>query len=153
MKRDAAIFILLARGFQIEIGKGNFASVSGRQIKESLADDGVISDFQLVSILEYEDGWLLRRVGIGNGDIRSLSRVRCGNVSHWRDIGIGAVTAAVEDGGTALIVIIRAVVSVIIIIRCAHVDGIRNRDGVDKGKAIVGTMMAVRAAVVVAWHG
>jgi hypothetical protein len=80
--------------------------------------------------------------------------VRCGNVSHRRNVGIGAVTAAVEDGGAALIVVIRAVVSVIIrcAIRCAHVDGVWNRDGVNQGKAIFGMVMAVMAAIVVARH-
>jgi hypothetical protein len=150
LKRDAAVFILPARGLEIEIRKGNFAGVSGREVKESLADDSVVSDFQLASVLEYEKGRCLRRVGSRNGDVPSLARVRWGNVPYWRDIGIGARSSAVEDGGTALIVVIRAVVGVIL--GCAHVDGIRNRDGVDKGKAIFGTVTAVRAAVVVARH-
>lgn len=148
MKRDAAIFILPARGLDIEIAQGNFAGVSGRQIKESLADDSVISDFQLTAILEYEKGRRLRRIGIRHGSIVSRGGVRCGNVSHRGNIGIGAVTAAVEDGRTTLIVVIRAVVN--IILRCARVDCVGNRDGVNQGKAICGMVMAVRAAVVVA---
>jgi hypothetical protein len=154
LKGDAAVFILPACGLEIEIGERNFAGVPGREIKESLADDSIVTDFQLAAILEYEKRGRLRRIGIRHGGIGSRGGVRRGNVSHWRDIGIGAGSSAVEDGGTALIVVIRAVISVIIrcAIRCAHVDCVGNRHGVNQGKPIFGMVMAVRAAVTVARH-
>src|ERR1700726_1649894 len=92
LKRDAAIFVLLAGGFEIEVGERNFVNAAGRQIKEGLALDGVVSKFHLVTILEDQHDRFLRRIGLGIR-VRSsgkLRRVRSGNVFYRGDVGSGS---------------------------------------------------------------
>src|ERR1041385_3892202 len=55
----ATIIVLLLGGDEVEIGERDFARVSGREVEERGADDGVVSYFKRVAILENEDSWIL----------------------------------------------------------------------------------------------
>src|ERR1700688_784502 len=89
LKRDAAIFVLLAGGIEIEVGQRNLVNTAGRQIKESLVLDGVVSSFHLVTILEDQHDRFLRRIGLGIRvrSICTLRRVRSGNVFYRGNVG------------------------------------------------------------------
>ena len=52
----AAIVVLFLRGLEVEIGESDLARVAGSQVKERCADDGVISDFEFVAVLENQNG-------------------------------------------------------------------------------------------------
>src|ERR1051326_7875226 len=97
----AAIIVLLLGGDQVEIGERDFARVSGREIEERGADDGVVPYFKRVAIFKNEDSWILSGLGIGERGIR-LAGVRRGDIFDRRDVGAGALSAAIEDGGSAL---------------------------------------------------
>ena len=148
MKADATIVVLLARGLEIKSGERDFADVSGGKIKQSLADDGVVSQFQLATVLENQQGRFLRRIGNRNRSIRRVARVMWGSIVHRRNVGRGAGSSTVEDGGPALVVVIPAGVGVLI--RGADADGVGDGDGKDyrrSGCPIVMTaMMAVGVA-------
>ena len=90
MKSDAAIVVLLACGCEIEVGERDSARVSRRQVKERRADDGVISDFELVTVFEDEKRRSLRRFGIGRGVLGILNGMRLGDILHGWDVGPGA---------------------------------------------------------------
>lgn len=147
MKADATIVVLLARGLEIKSGERDFADVFGGKIKQSLADDGVVSQFQLATVLENQQGRFLRRIGNHSRSIRRVVRVKWGSIVHRRNVGRGAGSSTVEDGGTALVVVIPGVG---VLIRGADADGVGDGDGIDyrrRGCPIVMTaMMAVGVA-------
>src|SRR6202162_2915526 len=114
LERDAAIFVLLSGGLEIEVGQRNFVNAAGCQIKECLALDSVVSNFHLVTILEDQHDWFLRRIGLGIW-VRRLGkarRERSGNIFCRGDVRSGARSAAIENRGPALIVRILARISV-----------------------------------------
>ena len=86
MKDDAAIVVLLAGGFEIEVGYGDAARVSGRQVEERCADDGVVSNFQFVTVSEDEKRRRLRRLGFCSSVIGILNGVGRRDILHWRDV-------------------------------------------------------------------
>jgi hypothetical protein len=45
LEADAAIVVLLACGFEVEVDEGDFAGVSWSQIEKGRADDGVVPEF------------------------------------------------------------------------------------------------------------
>src|SRR6266568_2659667 len=122
LKGDAAIIVLLAGGFEIEVGEGDSAHMPGRQIKKSHADDGVVSEFQFATVFEDEKGRFLRRVGIRRGHVVIVilnNYARHGSISYWRDVGSCSGTASVENRGTSVVVGV-AVIGVVVVdvIRC-----------------------------------
>src|SRR5437764_134066 len=52
LEGDAAVVILLAGGFQIEIGQRNLPRVAASQIHQRRTDDGVVPDLDRVAILK-----------------------------------------------------------------------------------------------------
>ena len=62
LEGDAAIIVQLLRGVNIEIGECDLPGMAGRQIKKSLANDGIVSDFELATVFEHEHSRILRRL-------------------------------------------------------------------------------------------
>jgi hypothetical protein len=147
LKRDAAIFILLAGGLEIEVGERYFVNAAGRQIKERLALDSVVSNFHLVTIFEHKHDRFLRRVGLGGWDrsIGKLRRVRSGNVFDWGNVGSGSGSAAIENSGTALIIWIVARISLVVC--CIEVGciGHGDRDGVKHRRSAIAMVVITRS--------
>src|ERR1700721_1226768 len=117
-----------------------------RQIKNSLAEDGVVSDFQLATIFEYKYGRLRRWLGsLGGGIVPSTGRRRR-KIFDWGNIRVGARSASVENRGTPKVFVFFIFIGVlIIIILCGTcVDGVRNRVHQARREiGIVGVMMTV----------
>jgi len=145
LEADAAIVVLLACGFEVKVGEGDFAGVSCSQIEEGRADDGVVPKFHSVTIFEDGEGWRLRRNVFG----KSVC-VRCGNRIHWRDVGVFARSAAIEDSRSALVVSV--IVGVGIIVRAAAVDRICIGNGISisqRGSDLAGMVTVMGCSVVV----
>src|SRR5580700_2835826 len=130
--------------------------VTRRQIVESLIDNGVVSNLELMAIFEDEDsrigGWL------GVGIIFSLGRVfrlrlccvRFGwRFVAWGNVGGWSVTPAIEDGGATLIVGIAVVGGSVV----EHVRGVGHWNRVHVGVVVIrqrdgcGALRTVVAAV------
>jgi len=142
LKADAAIVVVFAGGFEVEVGEGDSAGVTWREIEEERADDGVVSEFQLVTVFEDEQGGLSRLLGRSCGHVRIAGRVRRGNRVDRRDVGVFARSATIEDGGPALVVSV--IVGVGILIRSAGVDGICIGNGVSiypRARGVAGVLM------------
>jgi hypothetical protein len=92
LKRDAAIFVLLTGGLEIQVGQRNFVNAAGRQVKECLALYSVVSNLHLVTILEDQYDWFLRGIGLGIclRSIGKLRRVRSGSILYRGDVGSGS---------------------------------------------------------------
>src|ERR1700687_529795 len=147
LKRDAAIFVLLAGGLEIEVGQRNFVNAASRQIKECLALDGVVSNFHLVTILEDQHDRFLRRIGLGIRvrSIGKLSRVRSGNVFYRGNVGSGSRSAAIENCGTALIVRILARISFVV---CSvEVGCVGDRYGIKHGRIAIAMVSVITRAL------
>src|ERR1700722_2962758 len=67
LESDAAGIVLALGGLEVEVGEGDFAGVSGGEIEEGCADDGVVSDFESVTVLEDQRGG--GGGGLGRGGI------------------------------------------------------------------------------------
>ena len=63
LETHAAVVVLFAGRVEIEIGDGHLAGVSGRQIEESVADDGVVFKFDFATVFENEQSGYLGRLG------------------------------------------------------------------------------------------
>ncbi len=129
----------------------------GGEIEEGCAYYGVVADFELMAVFEDEDGWLAngfggRWVGLNILWRSRLSGSMRGRRSFWRNVGIGAGSAAVENCGASLIVGIAIVGSGVtfslIFFGGCKIDGVRNRESVEHG-AIAGVMVVM--AVSMAW--
>ena len=107
LEGDAVGVVLVLGGREVEVGEGDFAGVSGGEIEQGCADDGVVSDFDGVAVFEDESGRFGRGSGGGRVGVVESSGI---NVSLGRDVGFGAVSAAIEDGGTSLIVGVAGIV-------------------------------------------
>ncbi len=106
--------------------------MSGRHIEKRLANDGVVPNFELVTILEDERRRLkwFRRVGRG-GVINAIRRMGSGHVLHRRDIRVRSGSTAIKNRGPALVVgvlLVRFGASVVL--RFADVNGVRHRNRV-----------------------
>src|ERR1700678_3800073 len=122
--------------------------MTGCEVIESLANDGVVIDIELMTVFEDQDGGGGRRLGVGvevrGGSIFCFRGccIRAGLLLIWRlgdrgDIGGRARSAAVEDGGTSLIV-------GIIVVGGAVVEDIR---GVGYGNRIHIRIVVIRQRV------
>src|ERR1700688_4203080 len=151
LERDAAIFVLLSGGLEIEVGQRNFVNAAGCQIKECLALDGVVSNVHLVTILEDQHDRFLRRIGLGIWvrSIGKLSRVRSGNVFYRGNVGSGSRSAAIENRGTALIVRILARISVRIsfVVCSVEVGCVRDRYGIKHRRIAIAMVSAITRAL------
>ena len=116
MKGYAAIIVLLAGSLQIEISERDFAGMTRRQIKNSLAEDGVVSDFQLATIFEYKYGRLRRWLGSLGGGIVPLTGRRWRKIFDWGNIRAGARSASVENRGTSKVFVIFIFIGVLIVL-------------------------------------
>ena len=140
-------------GCEIEVGEGYSAGVSGSEIEQECADDGVVSQFQLVPVFEDEHSGLPRRLGRNCGQIGLVGGVRRGNGVDWRDVGLFARSATIEDGGPALVINVSVIVGVGILIRSAGVDGIGigNSVSISHGRTGVAGVVMVTAALTRRW--
>ena len=100
------LFVLFLRGGNVDIGQRDFALMPWAHVVEIVSDDGVVADFELMTIFENQHGRVsfgfrcgLRRIGL-----RHSMRMRVGGVGHGRNIGLRSGAAAIENCGTALIV-------------------------------------------------
>src|SRR5437763_461457 len=85
---DAAVFVLLRSGLEVQIHKRDLVTTSFGEIVQSFADDGVIFDFRLVSILEDQNSFrLIGSRGFGNTRRRGLNRSLG---SRWLGISVAA---------------------------------------------------------------
>jgi hypothetical protein len=118
-----SVFVLPACRVEIEIGERNPARVSWSEVEKCFADDGIVSDFEIMAVFEDEQSRRLRR--LGDFAIGVQRAVRAGSIAGRRNIGVGAGTAAIEDGRPTLIV--RLAVIARIIVACAgQIDGVWN---------------------------
>ena len=69
---DSAIVVLVRRRRQIEIGERNLTAMAVGQIEESVADNRIILNFELVTVLEHENGVRLGRSRFSAADIASF---------------------------------------------------------------------------------
>src|SRR5712691_2452267 len=124
-------------------------------IVKRLTDDGVVANFQSMTVFENEDGRGLRRFGSGFGAERSVVWLhrsgshRSASVGgawvRWRNVGVASRTAAVEEGGASLIIGV-----VVILLGVVDIDGVG--DGQRVNIWVIGvtahSVMVVTAAAV-----
>jgi hypothetical protein len=151
----AALVVLLAGRVEIEIGDQDPAAVSGSEIEQCRALDGVVPDFHSPAVFEHEKSGWQRRIGVDRWWIRLDAFWNMGRSSllGGRHVRALSLPTPIENRGTALIVsvILGCVLGLALV---GSVSGVSRviwyRDGIPDwtgGGRIIAIAMAVAVSV------
>jgi hypothetical protein len=145
------VFVIFpASGLEIQILQRNFAGVARSHIEKSLADNRVIPDFELMAVLEDEQGGL-QGIGSGRRVVAAFCRVSGRNIPRWWHVRSLPGAPPVKYRRAALIVGVRlAGIGVCIILGLANVDRVGKRNSISDRRNIGDkvVMMVANSAIV-----
>src|SRR5437868_6166777 len=85
LERYAALVVLFASGLEVQIPDCEFVTVSGREVEQRLAEDGVIRDLQRASVFENQKRRRQRRIRLDGGSLFpcTFGGVRGRSIFRW----------------------------------------------------------------------
>jgi hypothetical protein len=152
LERYAALVVLLAGRVKIEIGDQDPAPMSGREVEQGGALNGVISDFHCPPVFKYQKCGLQRWIGINRGwiGLDTFRNMRRSGLFGRRYVRALPLPTPIKNGWATLVVSVVLSSGIIGLLLIGSISGIilrvRNRDCIPDGAVdarIVAMMMAV----------
>jgi hypothetical protein len=148
----AALVVLPSGGLEIQIHDGDLAAVSGREVEQRGAKNGVIGYFDCATVFEDEKRRGQRRIGIYGGGLflSTLSGVRWRGILRWRNVRAFPGAAAIENRRTALVIGVIVCCIFRLVLWRGAVDRIRHRVGIPSRADCSRVLMVATTAITVA---